>query len=80
MKQAQLRVMISEESGHFAAITLPPARGITLASDLTAWSHLSPLTGTASQLYPYDGYVKYLLWVTGHVYTLFFLKYVNMDL
>jgi hypothetical protein len=57
MKQAQLRVMISEESSHVIShmtVSLPPARSVVPASDLPPWSHQVAPTGPAPHLYPYD--------------------------
>ena len=83
MKQAQLRVMISEESSHMTShmtVPLPLAHGITSASDLPPWSHQVAPTGPAPHLYPYDRcwtiHVRvtvYLLW-----WTLYIPSYIQM--
>jgi hypothetical protein len=54
MNQAQLKVMISEESSHLAATSLPPTRNITPAADLEPWCSQTPSTGPILHLYPCD--------------------------
>ena len=60
MKQAQLRVMKSEEFSHLTTqdtTPLPPARSLQNATDLVPWSQHSEPSGPTANLYPCDKYI-----------------------
>lgn len=61
MKQAQLRVMKSEENSHLTShepTPLPPERSVQLATDLVPWSQHPEPTGPTANLYPCDRYIQ----------------------
>lgn len=78
MKQAQLRVMISEEVSHMTdrVITTPPppsqVSSSCLATDIQPWSHHIPPTGPAPHIYSYDRYHSI------YVYVVVYILLINM--